>query len=330
MSTPNSAVSDQPLGAVSFSDLYLEPDGRAWFKTYGSDPLRHTIPATAQASVAALRAHVLQSNKRNFRVEWEGMSLRSARFNTSGGDLFVLRRSPQRALDFSSLGYGARIEAALLGPRQEGGRLYLFTGETGSGKTVGLTAWTVERMRRFGGAGFTIENPIEIPLAGEYRGDHACGTLYQTEVDDDAEFGPEIRERLRAAPNLLMLGEVRTADAVAQAMLAATSGIDVGVTFHAADQINGLQRLASMVRDAGCDAGMFANSLAAVLHQKLARTERDGSTHWQLSVSPLIVNGSREERAIRSHLHGSDFRQLQPIIARHEGAATSTARNVGF
>ncbi|WP_369050186.1 ATPase, T2SS/T4P/T4SS family [Burkholderia gladioli] len=326
----NPTDTDTDLAQLPFSDLYLEPDGQAWYKTYRDDPVRHALPAHTRPAIVALRESVLQQPKSEFRLVRDGVGMRGARFEIDGGTLFVLRRTLEAPLDFLELGYGSRVEAAMLSPASDGGRVYLFSGETGSGKTVGLSAWTVERMRRFGGAAFTLENPIEIPMNGVYLGPTAEGTVYQQEIDDDAQFGLEVRRRQRAAPNLIMLGELRTAEAVVQALLAAASGIVIGATFHAADQISGLQRLASMVRDAGYDPGLFANSLAAVLHQKLTRVVRDGQPSWRLTVSPLIVNGSKEETSIRSQLHGADFRQLKPIIDRHRSVMSSSDPGMRF
>lgn len=324
------ASADGVLAALPFSDLYLESNGRAWFKTYANDPKRHPVVDVGLEAVQQLRVHLGTIAKRDFRVKWDGMSMRGARFESADGDMYVLRRSLPKALDFRSLGYGKRVEDAFLASNGSGGQLYIITGGTSSGKTVGMTAWVVERMRRFGGAGFTIENPIEVEIEGEYVGESATGTLYQKEIDDDADFGPEIRRRLRAAPNLLMIGELRTSEAVAQAMLAATSGVVVGATYHAADQITGLQRLAGMVRDAGFDPGLFANSLAGVVHQRMTMTTRNGELHRQLHVSPLIIAGSRNEAMIRSQLHGTDFRQLASEVDRQKRVMASTMSDVEF
>lgn len=127
-----------------------------------------------------------------------------------------------------------------------------------------------------------------------------------------------------------MVGELRTADAVVQALLAAASGVLVIATYHAADQITGLQRLASMVRDAGADAGLFAQGIGAVIHQSLLLTERDGAMQRKLHVTPLIVAGSRNEKGIRSQLHGTDFRQLSTEIDRHTRLLNNASLDVEF
>lgn len=321
---------DGSLAALSFSDLYLEAGDSAWFKTYANDPVRHEIGFEQRDAIAVLKQHIETTvTKNDFRLKWDGLSMRGARFETIAGPLYVLRRHAPAALAFDTLGYGDRIERALLSPSMRG-RVVLISGGTSSGKTVGATSLTVEWMKRYGGVGYTIENPIEVEIEGVYRGEDATGTLYQKEVDEDTEFGPEIRRRQRGAPNLIMVGDLRTADAVVQALLAAASGVLVIATYHAADQITGLQRLASMVRDAGADAGLFAQGIGAVIHQSLLLTERDGAMQRKLHVTPLIVAGSRNEKGIRSQLHGTDFRQLSTEIDRHTRLLNNASLDVEF
>jgi len=321
---------DGSLATLSFSDLYLEAGDTAWFKTYANDPIRHEVGFEERAAIATLKQHLETTvTKNDFRLKWDGLSMRGARFETIAGPLYVLRRHAPAALSFDTLGYGERIERALLSPALRG-RVILLSGGTSSGKTVGATSLTVEWMKQYGGVGYTIENPIEVEIEGVYRGENATGTLYQKEVDEDAEFGSEIRRRQRGAPNLIMVGELRTADAVVQALLAAASGVLVIATYHAADQITGLQRLASMVRDAGADSGLFAHGIGAVIHQELQLTEYDGETHRQLRVTPLIVAGSRNEKGIRSQLHGTDFRQLASDIDRQKRVMSSASSDVEF
>ncbi|OXJ06701.1 ATPase, T2SS/T4P/T4SS family [Burkholderia sp. HI2500] len=321
---------DGSLVALSFSDLYLEAGDTAWFKTYANDPIRHEVGFDQRDAIAVLKQYLESMvTKDDFRLKWDGVSMRGARFETMAGPLYVLRRHAPAALPFDALGYGERIERALLSPAMRG-RVILLTGGTSSGKTVGATSLTVEWMKRYGGVGYTIENPIEVEIEGVYRGEHATGTLYQKEVDEDSEFGLEIRRRQRGAPNLILVGELRTADAVVQALLAAASGVLVIATYHAADQITGLQRLASMVRDAGADSGLFAHGIGAVIHQELQLTERDDDIHRQLRVTPLIVAGSRNEKGIRSQLHGTDFRQMVSDIDRQKRVMSSASLDVEF
>ncbi|WP_174432640.1 ATPase, T2SS/T4P/T4SS family [Burkholderia metallica] len=326
------AIKYDAFANLPFSDLYLEPSGRAWFKTHAGDSERHEVVGPALAAAQDLRTLLEQTvEKLDFKVKYAGVSMRGARLDTAQGSLYVCRQHHPAALDFGSLGYGERLEAALMSSNLRAGGLVLLTGGTSSGKTVGVTALTAALLKRYGGCAYTIENPIEVDLEGEYEGeDGITGTCYQNEVDDDNQFAFEIRRRLRGSPNLLMIGELRTADAVGQAFLAATSGVLVIATYHSNAQIAGLQRLSSMLRDAGYDAGLFANGLAAVVHQKLVRRRQGDELIWELDVSPLVITGAQDERGLRSQLHGTDFRQLISEIERQKRVLHSPDRNLEF
>ncbi|HGO6128853.1 TPA: ATPase, T2SS/T4P/T4SS family [Burkholderia cepacia] len=326
------ATQSDALARLPFSDLYLEPSGSAWFKTFSGDPVRHEVTGAALADALDLRAHLEESVKKlDFRAQYEGVSMRGARLDTAQGALYVCRRHQEGALEFDSLGYGDRLEAALLSSELCRGGLVLLTGGTSSGKTVGATALLVAFLKLYGGCAYTIENPIEVDIEGEYEGEgDITGTCYQTEVDDDAQFAFEIRRRLRGAPNALMIGELRTAEAVAQAFLAATSGVLVIATYHTDDQLTGLQRLSSMLRDAGYDAGLFASGLAAVVHQRLSARWQGDVLIRELDVSPLVIKGAQDEKGLRSQLHGTDFRQMISEIERQKRVLRNPDPNLAF
>ncbi|WP_175700977.1 ATPase, T2SS/T4P/T4SS family [Burkholderia ambifaria] len=327
------AAQSDALARLPFSDLFLEPSGRAWFKTFSGDPVRREVTGTALAAALDLRAYVEASvEKLDFRVKYAGVPLRGALIDTAQGGLYVFRRHQEGALEFESLGYGRRLETALLSSELRSGGLVLLTGGTSSGKTVGATALLVAFMKRYGGCAYTIENPIEVDIEGEYEGEGGVtGTIYQTGVDSDEQFAAEIRRRLRGAPNAIMIGELRTAEAVAQAFLAATSGVLVIATYHTDDQLTGLQRLSSMLRDAGYDTGLFASGLAAVVHQRLkVRWEDDVLIRELEDVSPLVIKGAEDERGLRSQLHGTDFRQMISEIDRQRRVAHNLDLNLAF
>jgi Tfp pilus assembly pilus retraction ATPase PilT len=317
------------LADLSFSDLYLEPAGDTWFRRGPRDRERHAVDNGSMESVRELRNLAeTHARDRNCRIEFDGLRLRVQRIATVNGDLYVCRQLMRRPIPFAVLGYPPKLTAALLSPSFCDGGLVLFTGKTGDGKTASLASWVSARLATFGGTACTVENPVEIELDGQHAfhddetstgsasGSATVGTCYQKEVQTDAEFGPAIEDLLRAAPNMIMLGEVRNGGAAAQAVLAGTSGHLVGVTQHANDVPAALGRISNMIRAAGLDAGLLADALCAVVHQSL-RTVPDGDTYRTvLTVSPFIVTGATGEVAIRSHLRRGDFSLLASELER--------------
>jgi twitching motility protein PilT len=96
--TVQKSASFGSLKTLDFSDLYLEPDGRAWFKNSPNDRQRHSIESdTGTAEIAELRRQ-LQEHRTglDFRTEWDGIGLRVERIDTLEGDVYVSASAPSR------------------------------------------------------------------------------------------------------------------------------------------------------------------------------------------------------------------------------------------
>ncbi|WP_206956342.1 ATPase, T2SS/T4P/T4SS family [Trinickia acidisoli] len=317
------SVDGLPLKALPFSDLYLEPDG-AWFKNSPSDRERRVLDQRSLDESLSLRRR-LQEHRTglDFRAEWEGIGLRVQRIETLEGDVYICRRLLDRPIEYGKLGYPPRLLEALLSEAFSRGGLVLWTGATGDGKSMSQASWMIERLRRYGGTACTIENPVEIVLQGRHGSGTVVGTCYQTEVQNDSDFGPTIHRLLRAAPNLIMLGEIRTREAAAQAVLAGTSGHLVSSTLHANDVQTALERMKNMVRESGLEQGFMADALSAVIHQSMRITNYGGVERRILTVTPLVVASATNETAIRATLRKGDFSQLSSEIDRQRRIAAA-------
>ena len=324
MSAVMSSVASQihRLKDLAFSDLFLEPSGEAWSKRSPDDHERSVLAGSLLEEADLLRAR-LQEHRTgmDFRVDWEhggghALRMRVQRMETVDGDVYICRRLRDSPLPFKELGFPPGLMAALLGDGFAKGGLILFTGATGAGKSTSLASWLAARLARYGGTAWTVENPVETTLAGRYGHDSVVGTCYQTEVREDAEFGTAIQRMLRAAPNIIMVGEIRNKEAASQTMVAGTSGHLVASTLHANDITGGLERIKGLVKDGGLDSLYLSEALAAIIHQSVS-TQRLGEKERRvMNVTPLIVAGSRNATAIRSHLRTGEFTQLTSEIER--------------
>lgn len=316
------------LKRTGFSDLFIEAKGAAWFKRATSERGRRHLSGAEMREVEDLRAALSHNgHDTDFRVEWGGMSLRVARITSIHGDVYIVRRLLEQPIPFGELGYPARIAEALMSESFLRGGVVLFTGSTGAGKSASLSSWLVARLQAYGGTAWTVENPAEIALQGV----HGAGICYQTEVRDDAEFGTAIRQMLRAAPNLLMVGEIRSAEATMLSVQAGTSGHLLGATLHGNDLPTSLERVAGLLREAGQDRALLADGLSAVIHQSLTiTTSPEGRSRYVLNVNPLIVSGAFNESAIRSVLRKGDFSQLASELNRQRNLMLSPTSNVAL
>ncbi len=91
--------------------------------------------------------------------------------------------------------------------------IILFVGATGSGKSTSLAAMVGYRNKRMSGHIISVEDPIE------YVHFHGKSLITQREVGIDTDsFEVALRNTLRQAPDVIMIGEVRTRETMEYAM----------------------------------------------------------------------------------------------------------------
>ena len=136
--------------------------------------------------------------------------------------------------------------------------MVLCVGPTGSGKTTTLHSvlgYLNTPARKI----WTAEDPIEITQPD----------LRQVQVNPkiDWTFAKALRSFLRADPDIIMVGEIRDAETAQIAIEASLTGHMVLSTLHTNSAAETVTRLVDM----GMDPFNFADSLLAVLAQRLAR-----------------------------------------------------------
>ncbi len=116
--------------------------------------------------------------------------------------------------------------------------LVLVAGPTGSGKTTTLAAM-VDHINRTRSAHIvTIEDPIEV-LHTDDR-----STISQRELGvDTTSFAVAMRAALRQDPDVVLVGEMRDADTVSTALMAAETGHLVLSTLHTTDASETINRI---------------------------------------------------------------------------------------
>ena len=320
------------LKDIAFSDMYLEPNG-VWYKRSPSDGVRRTPSQEEIAECARLReALMAHRTGMDFRFEHEsGLTLRAQRINTLEGDVYICRSLKDAPIEYAKLGMPFKLQRALLDDSFRKGGLILWTGGTGAGKSMSQASWLTTYMTEYGGTACTVENPIEIRLQGQYSNGGTTGTIYQTEVQSDEEFGAAISRLLRAAPSVIMLGEIRDAAAAARAVIAGASGQLVSATLHGNNIPTALERLRNMLREAKLDNGLLADSLCAIVHQSMTTETFMEQEQHHIAFSPLIVSGSSSMTAIRSHLRQDDLSSLASELSRqHRNMLADTPKIGGF
>lgn len=116
--------------------------------------------------------------------------------------------------------------------------LVVLVGATGSGKSTSLAAMIGQRNRNSKGHIISVEDPIE------YIHQHEGCIVTQREVGiDTASFEIGLKNMLRQAPDVIMIGEVRSRDTMEHAITFAETGHLCLCTLHANNANQALDRI---------------------------------------------------------------------------------------
>lgn len=188
------------------------------------------------------------------------IELRVATIPTANGleDVVMRILASAQPLALRQLGLSERNLAQLTQAVERPYGMVLCVGPTGSGKTTTLHSAlmhinTPERKI------WTAEDPIEITQPG----------LRQVQVNPriDWTFAKALRAFVRADPDVIMVGEIRDEETAKTAIEASLTGHLVLSTLHT----NSAPETVTRLLDMGMDPFNFADSLLAVLAQRLVR-----------------------------------------------------------
>ncbi len=116
--------------------------------------------------------------------------------------------------------------------------LVLVVGATGSGKSTTLASMIDYRNSHHGGHIITIEDPIE------YLHDHKLSVVTQREVGFDTHtFFNALKNTLRQAPDVILIGEIRDTETMEDAIAFAETGHLALGTLHANNANQAIERI---------------------------------------------------------------------------------------
>lgn len=144
--------------------------------------------------------------------------------------------------------------------------LILMVGATGSGKSTSLAAMIDHRNATTTGHILTLEDPIE------FVHPHKKSVVDQREVGiDTLSFENGLKNAMRQAPDVILIGEVRDMDGMKNAMAYAETGHLCLATLHANNANQALERIISFFPDEakpGLLLGLSMN-LVSIISQRL-------------------------------------------------------------
>jgi len=255
------------------SDIHLEPDrtgmrirfridgmmqDRANASSHTSELIASRIKVMAKMDVSN-RIHP-QDGSLTITVGKSPRDLRISSVPTPFGERVVIRilgRAEQHT-DLLKLGMSDEMVEKIDTILSQNEGFLLVAGPTGSGKTTTLYA-ALHRIDCNTRNTMTIEDPVEYHVPG----------VSHVEVGQNRNisFGDGLRSILRQDPDIIMVGEIRDGDTAGTALRAALTGHMILSTIHTHDPAGAVIRLL----DLGVDAALIAETLTAVIDQRLIR-----------------------------------------------------------
>ncbi|MEM7198801.1 MAG: PilT/PilU family type 4a pilus ATPase [Planctomycetota bacterium] len=230
-------------------------------------------------------------------------------FHQCGNPAMVLRRIRSDVPPFKDLHLPVEPLKELAARRRG---LVLVTGTAGSGKSTTLASM-IEYINRSSSKHIvTVEDPIE------YLFTDKRSLVNQREVGTDApSFPAALRDAVRQAPDVIMIGEMRDRETTEAALAAAETGHLVLSTLHTVNAVQTVERIITFFEPYQHDLIRLQLSLnlAGVVSMRLIRT-REGT--GRLPAVELLINTP----SVREMLEKGETRKLPQALA--EGAHYGT------
>ncbi len=183
--------------------------------------------------------------------------------------------------------------------------LVLFVGATGSGKSTTLAALIDHRNTNTSGHIITIEDPIE------YVHPHKKSIINQREVGvDTRSFHAALKNTLRQAPDVILIGEIRDRETMEHALAFAETGHLAISTLHANNANQALDRIINFFPEERRPQLMndLGNNLKAFVSQRLVKT-KDGKRRAAIEV--LLGTAT-----IQDMIRRGDFGNIKEIMEK--------------
>jgi twitching motility protein PilU len=225
------------------SDLFVTAGVAPCIKVHGKlHPVDDTplTPERARELVLSImnenqRKEFVRSHECNFAISSRGVGrFRVSAFYQRNLAGMVLRRIESRIPSTEELLLPPIINDLAMTKRG----LIIFVGATGTGKSTSLAAMIGHRNRNSSGHIITIEDPIE------FVHQHQKCIVTQREVGIDTEsFDVALKNTLRQAPDVILIGEIRTRETMQHAITFAETGHLCLATLHANNANQALDRI---------------------------------------------------------------------------------------
>ena len=214
----------------------------------------------------------------------------------------VLRKIQTAIPSFEELGLPDNLKELSMAKRG----LTIITGATGSGKSTTLAAMIEHRNQNSQGHIVTIEDPIE------YIHEHKQCVVTQREVGVDTKsFESALKNTLRQAPDVILIGEIRSQETMQHAIAFAETGHLCLATLHSNNTYQTLDRIINFFPDERhkqllLDLSLNLNGI--VSQQLVPKADESGRT---LAMEILL-----NTPLVSSLIHKGEFEKIKEVIKK--------------
>jgi len=255
------------------SDLFFAPFAPAKIKIEGKimpvNKLEMTPKMVKQAALELMDAEQMEYFTRELEIDFalseEGLGrFRVNVFHQRGNVAMVLRYITSELPSLDELGMPQQLKELVMLRRG----LILMVGATGAGKSTTLAAMINHRNEKTSSHILTIEDPIE------FLHPNKQSIINQREVGlDTKSYARALKSAVRAAPDVVQIGEIRDTESMRAALDMAGTGHLVLATVHSNNSAETLDRIINLFpQEQHSQVFMdMAHYLRAILSQRLVR-----------------------------------------------------------
>ena len=293
------------------SDLFIANDYPPSMKSHGAmtplTPQKLTGEITAQLARATMNERQREEFERemecNFAIAIPSLSrFRVNVFMQQGFVGMVLRTIAAEIPNFEKLRLPEILKDVVMNKRG----LVLVVGGTGSGKSTSLAAMVDHRNRTSAGHIITIEDPVEYAHISQQS------LITHREVGvDTLSWHHALKNTLRQAPDVILVGEIRDAETMEHAIAFAETGHLCLSTLHANSASQTMERIINFFpeeRRTQLLMDLSAN-LRAIVSQRLVRTE-DGK--GRVAAIEILINTP----TIAEKIFKGEFTELKGVMTK--------------
>ena len=293
------------------SDLFIANDFPPSMKAHGTmQPLASTR-LTGEITRQLAHAIMNQRQREEFAKEFEcNFAISVPEVSRFRVNVFmqqqhvgmVIRTIAAEIPNFEKLGLPEILKEVVMTKRG----LVLVVGGTGSGKSTSLAAMIDHRNRSSPGHIITVEDPVEYV----HKSQQSLITHREVGIDTHS-WHHALKNTLRQAPDVILIGEIRDAETMEHAVAFAETGHLCLGTLHANSANQTIDRIINFFPEERRNQLLMdlSSNLRAIVSQRLIKTV-DGKGR-KAAIEILINTPSISEKIFKGEFH-----EIKPIMAK--------------